>query len=178
MTVIWPRLRACFRTPSHYKSGRQECDWVSRPVSPLRSFLPSPPSFCPTTPFLPSPLLPHPFLMPSALPLPRCSMFLSSFSPLFYLLPIFSLLPELLLFSLHHYRPFLSHHPFPGFIHPPILLLYPFPTKLAWQVSSIFSGFWLLSLWQLSGIPFCFFWVFSCVMFDITNAEENRVRNS
>ena len=26
MTVIWPRLRACFRTPSHHKSGRQECD--------------------------------------------------------------------------------------------------------------------------------------------------------
>lgn len=39
MTVIWPRLQACFGTPSHYKSGRQECGWVSRPVSPLRPSL-------------------------------------------------------------------------------------------------------------------------------------------
>lgn len=104
MTVIWPRLRACFRTPSHYKSGRQECDWVSRPVSPLRSFLPSL-------------SLSHHALPPSSSSSPPSSFSCSpppfhwadllsrSFSPLFYLLPLCSPLSQA---SLLHYNSFPS----------------------------------------------------------------------
>lgn len=95
MTVIWPRLRACFRTPSHYKSGRQECDWVSRPVSPLRSFLPSlslshhalPPSSSSSPPPSSFSCSPPPFHWADLLS--------RSFSPLFYLLPLCSLFPRL-----------------------------------------------------------------------------------
>lgn len=101
MTVIWPRLRACFRTPSHYKSQRQECDWVSRPVSPLRS-LSVPPrpsslllssvilSYCPPPlqyPGSPTPCFcprPHPFVT-----------FYLSFTPLFSASCTFVLPPSL-----------------------------------------------------------------------------------
>lgn len=65
MTVIWPWLQACFRTPSRYKSGQQECKWVSAPISPLRSFLLLFTRYRHTSPFP---------LLPSASPfLPYCS---------------------------------------------------------------------------------------------------------
>lgn len=107
MTVIWPRLRACFRTPSHYKSGRQECDWVSRPVSPLRSVLLSLPlSVCPATPFhCPDP--PTSRFRPSHLYFTFYLSFVSSVLP-----------PPLQLFSFP--SSILPFRPFPEFIHPPI----------------------------------------------------------
>lgn len=120
MTVIWPRLRACFRTPSHHKSGRQECDSVSRPVSPLRAFRPSlrlsrhalPPFSSPPSSFLTA-------LRPSTVQT-LLLLVSSSFSPLFYLLPPF---PSFIT-TLSPPSPIL---PFPEFIHPPILLLWSLP---------------------------------------------------
>lgn len=89
MTVIWPRLWACFGTPSRYKSGWQERDWVSRPVSPLNPSSHS--SVCPTTPFLPSPLVPHPSpgaLHPPTVRVPLIARLCPASHPILTLLPL------------------------------------------------------------------------------------------
>lgn len=122
MTVIWPRLRACFGTPSRYKSGWQERDWVSRPVSPLNPSSHS--SVCPTTPFLPSPLVPHPSpgaLHPPTVRVPLiarlCPASHPHLDPFASLFPILRVSPSFIKDPFHPFSP--RHYTFIP-CHPPL----------------------------------------------------------
>ena len=126
MTVIWPWLQACFRTPSRYKSGRQECEWVNTPISPLRSFHPSLPPSVPPHPS--SPLLSSviPSYGPPPLPLSRrfqllvLVLILTPFSPLTSLLPPSCTSPSFIT-DLRSFCSFFNNYinQFPKYTYPP-----------------------------------------------------------